>query len=445
MGAKMKQQRIRMIPYGPMVLGIVALGISVLGVDIGKATADEIQLRRGGSLFGTVSKSPESNGGFYEIQLDSGGLIKISKSEVDRVVAAQSSRESYQEKAATLNLNTIEGQMQIQEWCRDNKLRVQREKHLRKILEMDPEHKTARELLGYVRHLHTNKWVNREEYFQSIGYVRFGTSMQLPLAGKISEEKKTHDKAQDQWKSKLSIWIRLLKNPQKFAEAKANIEGIKDQKAIAALIDKYNSLGARRLNETDRQIKSILMETLAGFDVLSAKSFLVGQAISQPDDVLRDEAEMYLKRKYAAWTADYLTNYLTGIAPSDRLERTDRSVLAETDQVNRIATILKDLETDVSESILPLINVLTLDRVLMPSAAPPKGGLGGATFDSNGGASMSQGSSKPKKRPVHIENTAVQIALSNITSQRLGFNKRAWLEWYLNRTLPAQVDLRRLD
>lgn len=411
-----------------------------------QASADEIKLRRGGTFRGTVNKTPEENNGFYEFQLESGGLLKIAKNEVDSIVAPQSSVADYQKELVNHNLATVQGQLEMAEWCQKNKLRLQKVKHLRQAIAIDPDQEQARRLLGYTRHVRTGKWVLRDEYYQSIGYVRSGTSMRLPQARIVEAEEKSHREAVAKWKSDINRWLTLLRSPKKFAEAKQNLEDIDSVKAIPGLIAAYQKLSNKRqLSNFDRDVLSLLMNVIAKFDILSAKSFLVDRALNESNDILQDEAEQILKNKYAQWTADYIISRLNRIPPRMAGMIKYRDALALQHFVNRAATILQGLEADISEAILPMINLLVVQRVLEPMAIPKKGGLGGASFGSDGSMSMSQGSEKPKPIPVTIKMEPVKVALIKETEQRFEYDQSAWLQWYLNRSMPNRVDLRRLD
>nr|ABX10703.1 hypothetical protein 8FN_25 [uncultured planctomycete 8FN] len=431
---------------GPIFQCLVGVGFFFLG-DIPTAVdADEIRLRRGGSYQGTILKMPEETGGFYEFKLANGGLIRLAKSEVDSISEPQSSLVEYQEALTKVDLETVKGQLLIADWCRDNRLRIQREFHLRKIIALDPDHQLARRLLGYEQDKRTGKWVLLTEYFQSIGYIRNGTSMQLPLAKVVETEKKTHDDAVRKWQSDIQVWLRLLNNQKRYAEVRQKLEDIDDVKTVPILIQKYNQLGARgKLSDNDRELKSFLMMIIAKFDVLSARTFLANEALFQPNDVLQDEAEQYASDLYGVWLAKYLITRLNRISPAERLEKRDQTVALEAKMINRAATILKNLEVDVSDAILPLINLLYIDRVLPAITTGKKGNLGGATFDKNGGVGMQQGAPKPKKRPVRIENEQVKVTLLILTEQRFEYSKLDWLNWYLSKTLPPSIDLRRTE
>lgn len=411
-----------------------------------RLSAEEIKLRRGGSFEAKILKTPEQNDGKYELQLANGSVLQIDKREVDSIVKPQSSEAEYQLELKRHNLTTVQGHLEMSDWCQKNKLRVQKVKHLRKIVELDPDHEHARRLLGYTRHLTSGQWVLRDEYYQSIGYVRDGASMRLPASRQVESESQKHRDALNEWKGKIPRYITLLKNQRRFAEAKQSLESIEDVKAIPVLMDQFQRLSKKKnVSDFDREVKSLLVSIIAKFDILSAKLFLVDRALNEPDDLLRDDAFQVLRKKHARWTAEYLIGRLKRIPPETKEMIPDREAIALRDFIGRAAEMLEKLEVDVSEAVLPLINLIYVKRVLLPLAIPQKGGLGGASFGKDGSMSMNQGSKKPQPRPVTIQIEPARVVLIGLTEQRFDYDKKAWLDWFLSQTLPTQIDLRRLD
>ena len=417
----------------------------------GPVSADTLVLLRGGEFEGTVTKEPDTNGGFYEFKLDSGVLMKINKSEVDRIVVPQESLASYQAELARVKPVDVAGHITMAEWCGANRLRRQQEYHRRKIIELDPNHRETRLLLGYSWNAKLSKWVVRDEFLQSIGYVRVGRNMRLPIAEQIANKQKEHKSSLLKWESDINRWLTLLNNERKFAEAKKNLEEIEDVTAVPVLIKKFEQRSKQkarsRLTGADRDVLVFLMERIASFDILSAKSFLVNQALSQSNETLRDEAELHLKQKHPEWTANYLINYFKGISAQILTPINERELAGEQNRIARAAILLRNLEVDISQATLPLINVLWVNRVLPPGAAPKKGIGGPIGFSNQGGIGngMSMGSEKQKAKGVQIPNDEVLITLRQMTEQRFSFDKSQWINWYTSDTLPPLVDLRRLD
>lgn len=414
-------------------------------------SADTLVLLRGGELEGTVTKEPDANGGFYEFKLDSGVMMKIKKSEVDRIVVPQESLASYQAELARVKPADVAGHLAMAEWCSVNRLRTQQERHRRKVIELEPNHRETRLLLGYSWNAKLSKWVVRDEFLQSIGYVRVGRNMRLPIAEQIATKQREHKSSLLKWEADINRWLTLLNNERKFAEAKKSLEEIQDVTAVPILIKKFEQRlrqkARSRLTPVDRDVLVFLMERIASFDILSAKSFLVNQALTQSNETLRDEAELHLKQKYPEWTANYLINYFSGISAQILTPIAERELVGERNRIARAAILLRNLEADISQAVLPLINVLWVNRVLPPGAAPKKGIGGPIGFSNQGGIGngMSMGSEKQKAQGVQVANEEVQITLRQMTGKRFSFDKSEWINWYVSDTLPPVVDLRRLD
>jgi hypothetical protein len=65
---------------------------------------------------------------------------------------------------------TIDGQMELARWCTSHKLFDQARAHLTKVLEWDPSHPQARQLLGF--RMVNGSWVSEEEMSQAQERVR---------------------------------------------------------------------------------------------------------------------------------------------------------------------------------------------------------------------------------------------------------------------------------
>src|SRR5213078_179127 len=81
----------------------------------------------------------------------SGALVAIGKSEVESVVRRRLVVEDYEtlRRAAP---DTASAHWDLAEWCRQKSLAKERENHLRKVVEFDPEHTAAHRALGHVKY-----------------------------------------------------------------------------------------------------------------------------------------------------------------------------------------------------------------------------------------------------------------------------------------------------
>src|SRR5207248_3291145 len=92
--------------------------------------------------------------------LHSGVTLTLPASIV-RETIRQSPAELEYSKLGPTAADTVDGQWELAEWCRKNSLARQREIHLRRVVELYPNHQQARFALGY--QYQQGQWVTRSD------------------------------------------------------------------------------------------------------------------------------------------------------------------------------------------------------------------------------------------------------------------------------------------
>ena len=105
-------------------------------------------LRNGGRLVGELLNPDQVPRETYVIRTSSGGQITLPSSQVKDMQHQRPAEIEY-EKMRPRYPDTIEGQWELAEWCREHTLLSQRKVHLERILELDPDHEQARRALKY--------------------------------------------------------------------------------------------------------------------------------------------------------------------------------------------------------------------------------------------------------------------------------------------------------
>ena len=78
----------------------------------------------------------------YVIKTDLGGVVTLAKDQVKEILKRKPAEIEY-EKKRHLFPDTVEGQWELAEWCEKNHLNEARKTHLRRIIELDPNHAAA--------------------------------------------------------------------------------------------------------------------------------------------------------------------------------------------------------------------------------------------------------------------------------------------------------------
>ena len=114
------------------------------------ASAEVFVLAGGGRLVGELVNRNESPRQKYVIRTADGATVTLDAAQV-RKILPQRPEEAEYERIRPTYADTAAAQWELAEWCRQHKLLPQREVHLRRVIELDPEHVEARRALGYSR------------------------------------------------------------------------------------------------------------------------------------------------------------------------------------------------------------------------------------------------------------------------------------------------------
>ena len=149
-----------------MALGLI-VSIATLLAASPAAVAEVFILTNGGRVTGEWLNREETPREKFVIRTPGGGRITLDRSQVERTLSPRPVETEYQAIRPSYP-DTVEGQWALAEWCRENRLNVEREKHLGRIVELDPDHADARGALGYKQI--DGGWATQDEVMARNGY-----------------------------------------------------------------------------------------------------------------------------------------------------------------------------------------------------------------------------------------------------------------------------------
>ena len=375
-------------------------------------SAEVFELVGGGRVTGQLLNPQESPRRSFTVRVAEGVVVSLDAKQVKRVVRPRPNIEEYERVRPTYP-DTIDGQWRLAEWCRERHLNVQRQAHLRRIIELDPDHADARRALGYSQV--DGQWATRDEVMTRRGYVRYKGQWKLPQEIELLEEKRELHEAQKEWFIKLKRWRGWL-DSDRVVEGRANILSIDDPDAAKALI-----VGLRE--EPLQQVRKLYISVLAKLGTSDAVRALAIATIVDPVEEVRLTCLDHLEKQ----RRPEVTAYFVG-----KLKDKDNFT------VNLAAIALSRLKDP--SSIGPLIDALITSHKFKISSGDD-GGMS-ASFGS-GGSGLSVGN-KPKYVRRLISNQAVLDALVKITGCNFNFDKKAWRYWHAAQQKPApSLDARR--
>jgi len=393
------------------LMALVVLSTPWCGVALG----DVFLLTGGGRVVGELLNPDETPRETYAVKTESGGQITLLRSQVNEWLRPRPAVVEY-EKIRPRHPDTVEGQWALAEWCREHTLLAEREVHLERILELDPDHEKARRALGYFKR--NGKWTTEEDVRKRDGFVRRGGRWVLPQEVEIEQERKEVKVARGEWMKKLSQWRDWI-GTNRTMLAYQNIQKIDDPFAIPAL-------AAALRDDPDDQTRLLCIEALARIGTPLAKEGLAISALADPVPEVRLTCLDFLKEGKSAEVVGYFI---------DRLRSKNNN------EVNLAAVALRHLEDPTA--IGPLVDALVTVHKFKVSSKNP--GQISTTFGTGGGGSpggLAVGGG-PKIVAQPFCNQAVLDALVSITGVNFGFDVGRWKAWHAARQRSLQIDARR--
>lgn len=387
--------------------------VGALLVCCAAARGEVFELAGGGRVMGRLVNPDESPRKTYVIETVSGGRITLA---ADQVVGrtALSPREAEYEKLRAAAADTIEGHWRMAEWCRENFLSAHREIHLKRILQLDPDHAQARAALGYTRV--DGAWKTRREAMESRGFRWYRGRWRTEQEIEVIERKTSRDKARQKWYGLLKRYRGWLDGDQAAAGRQA-ILAIVDPAAVDALDDAL-------AKEEFREVKTLYIEVLGRINTPEAVKALAVCALEDNDQEVRLFCLDFLKKEKRP---DVVAEFVRALRSKDNVI------------VNRAGVALSVMGDH--SAIGPLIDALvTRHKYTLPAGKP---GSIGAGFGSDGSAGLSVGA-KPRRVRMTHENQAVLDALVSLTGRGdFGFNVQKWKSWYARQNKAPTIDARR--
>lgn len=390
----------------------IPLATVVFLVIAAPAWADTVILHKGGRIVGTVVESPaEASPNPAEevitVQTEDGAIVALPKDEVQEVVRLSQVEAEY-EKLRRETPDTVEGHWKLADWCREHYLPQQRETHLRRIIELDPDNQRARAILGYQKV--GNEWKTRDEIMKSMGYVLYKGRWMLPQQVQLEEERAQQSAVERDWSSRLHrLLSRLDIDP---LGTEREIRSIQDPAAVKPIV-----LALK--NEKRDAVRLLLTDVLGQIKTPQAMRALAVIAVEDPVE----EVRLHALDALAPSKSGEVVSYFVG-----RLRDKDNSI------VNRAAEALKRMGDPTA--IPALIDALvTKHKILIPGTRPP-GAIGaGFSSSSTGKSGMTFGAGSGGDAPKLVEkailNRAVLDALVTLSGgQNFNFDIRLWKQWY---------------
>lgn len=240
------------------------------------ARGDVFLLKSGGQLEGHWLNRESSLQQPYHIETAGGLTLSIERAKVEKVVHQRPEELQYERLAPTV-ADKIDEQWKLAEWCRQRHLTEQRDVHLQRIIELDPEHLPARRALGYAQV--DGQWLTRDQWRRRQGFEYYRGRWRLAQEIAIIEQRRKSELAQKQWLQRLRTWRETL-STDNAAQARKELLAIDDPRAVSTFVE---LLGEEPL----RPVKLLYLEALGNIGDAAAVRALVDVSLTDPDEEVR--------------------------------------------------------------------------------------------------------------------------------------------------------------
>ena len=395
-----------------VVVGTVLWAV-LCWVGRGAARADIVVLAQGGRVVGELVDNPAAPQDTITVRTAAGGQVTLAKAQVQEVLRQRPGEMEY-EAIRSRYADSVEGQWALAEWCRQRNLTAQRQHHLRRVIDLDPNHQKARWALGYTQI--NGQWTTKEEVMTKQGMKLYKGRWRLPQEIELMEERHRTEVLEKEWKQKLNRWRDWLAT-DKAAMGRQNILQTRDPMAVKAL-------AAALKDDPQPAARLLYVEALGHIGNHEAKGHLAICSVEDPVEEVRMSCLDYLKKDKAPHVINYYISKLRS---------------RENHEVNLAAIGLREMGD--RSAIGPLIDALVTTHKRKISSGNP--GQMSMSFGSQGPAGMSAGGG-PKVIVYPVQNRAVLDALVALAEgPNFAFDVPQWKTWYAAQKKSQSFDPRR--
>lgn len=398
---------------------IVCSLVLLVSIAFGNAGApvhgDVFVLKNGARLQGDWLNPDEAPIRQYVVRWRPGSQITLDPHQVTEHIREPSSFAEYEQFAPT-RADTVAEQWGIAEWCRERGLKQQRQHHLWRVIELEPDHQAARVALGFSEI--DGKWVTTKEFFKDRGFVYYQGKWRLPQEVDLIEERRQFERQERDWFGRLKTWRGQL-GTDRDAEAMRNLATIHEPTALKAVAENLR-------RERSQRVRLLLIGSLANIRSGAAIELLIQTALNDADpEIFHACAD-----KLVALRSPALAKVLTDVLRD-----------ANNRRVNRAAHLLGRIGDRKSIPALAAA-LVTTHQIAIPAqpgtnasfvqpVAPSNSPTGAAMAAIPGGGMSFTAGRQAKSLSYQVANQEVLGALVKLSDGlSFGFDQRAWMNWW---------------
>lgn len=380
--------------------------------------AEILVLTNGGRIEGEILNTDEKPRTKYVVKIAAGSQVTVQTSQVKEIRLPKPAEVEY-EKIRHKYPDTIAGQWDLAEWCREQGLRQERKTHLERVIELEPDHREARGALGFNRV--DGQWKTPQQANQDRGLHFYNGRWRTAQEIELLERTRKDDTAERSWFSKLKTWNDNMNGPRlDRAQAAADeISKITDPYAVPAIMHYLHK-------ETLDVRRKMYLDVLSQINSASAIMALCHVSLEDINEDVRLTALDWLLRQPRQEVVEFYIGYL---------KNSDNAV------INRAAHALGRLKNPMA--IRPLMDsLITTHKFKVDTGSQNQYSAGFGTGPGGGGSGFSTGGGiKIIEQP--FQNKEVLDALVALTGMNYEWDVTAWKVWLSTQKKPATLNARR--
>jgi hypothetical protein len=259
----------------------------------GVARADVIYLNSGGIVKGTIVSENDRS---ITVKTPGGSTSVISRDEIERIEKGASPEAMYQERLKKIPLGDAEGHYQLGLWLKKINVANLARDEFQKTIMLDPEHKFARDELGYV-HDRFGNWVLPQEKGADEDARAVANPLSPPAEAptetpSAEPESKAAQLTLDEhgFSSELSAALKALTSADR-RTAFENLDG-----AVQGETDRLGAVLLGSFSKTRERIAQSIVKFSPGADAVLAKVPTEGSHDPALKDELRPHIEIYVEK-----------------------------------------------------------------------------------------------------------------------------------------------------
>ena len=270
-----------------------------------EANADKITLSSGRVMEGKVI---EEKDGYVVIKTDKGITARFKAELIKSIEKAASPLERYE--AMKAKAKTASDHLELARYCAKQNMKKEEEQHYKKVLELNPNQREARDKLGYA--WNGQAWISRSNYMKDLGLVKYKgrwvSEAEKDLLVTRAEARKNRGKV------RRLIWEAVKhKSLERQMKAREKLKGMSD----LALVQPYRSA----LVLASQKERAFVIDSISS-RVNSKKVFnkmLSRSVLAEPKRSIRHAALDALESKKDPNAALYFTSALSSESPILRI------------------------------------------------------------------------------------------------------------------------------